>query len=65
MAWRRSTTADNLQVDVNMDNVCYILQTIDYETVYFAGGKEDNFLHLTVKETADQIRHQSKTAFTG
>lgn len=58
MAWKRLTTVQDLKTDVNMDNVCYILPSESYLTLYFVGGKGEAFLSLTVKEKPDQIHKE-------
>jgi hypothetical protein len=55
MSWKRLTTVQDVKADVNMNNVCYILQLIDCTTLYFIGGRGEGFLSLSVKETADVI----------
>jgi hypothetical protein len=68
MAWRRLTVSTEiLTADVNMDNVCYMLEMKDHTVLYFIGGQGEKFLSLSVKETVDEIhagdeiRPQSKT----
>ena len=54
--WKRVTDVDGRQMDVNMDQICFIIQHSDFATLHFAGGGQgDEFLVWNVKEKADEI----------
>ena len=57
--WKRLTASSGGQIDVNMDQVCFIVQHTSYATLCFSGGRENKFLERRVKETADAI-HKAK-----
>jgi len=50
--WKRLTGKNDQQIDVNMDQVCYMVQDTGETAVYFAGGD----MVRRVKETLDEIR---------
>jgi len=50
--WKRLTGQNGQQIDVNMDQVCYMVRGTGETTMYFAGGD----MVRRVQETLDDIR---------
>jgi hypothetical protein len=53
--WKRLTDSDGAQIDVNMDEVCFISHGEDYTTLYFSAGIGERFLTRNVRQRADEI----------
>ncbi len=53
--WKRVTDVDGRQMDVNMEQICFMIQHPDFTTLHFSGGQGDEFLVWNVKEKADEI----------
>jgi hypothetical protein len=51
--WKRLIDAEGRQVDVNMEQVCFMVDHRDYTSIYFAGNGED--LSIDVKQRLDEI----------
>jgi hypothetical protein len=58
--WKRVTDVDGRQMDVNTEQICFIIQHSDFTTLRFSGGgQSDEFLVWNVKEKMDDI-HMEK-----
>ncbi len=55
--WKRLTSADREEVDVNMEQVAYMRRygNKNQTTLYFVGGMSDKPMIIWVKETPDAI----------
>jgi hypothetical protein len=53
-SWKRLTDLQDIRIDVNVDQVCYMAQHKDFTRIHFAGSD----LFVAVKEPADEIRAQ-------
>jgi hypothetical protein len=52
--WKRLTTVDDITIDVNMDQVCFMTELKDHTVLHFPAGREDTMLR-SVKERLDEI----------
>jgi hypothetical protein len=60
--WRRLRYGGtNENVDVNLEQVCYIHEQEGRSTIYFAGGKNNECLSLEVEEGLDAIQIASSS----
>ena len=41
--WKRVTDVDRRQMDVNMEQICFMIQRPDFTTLHFSEGKATNF----------------------
>jgi hypothetical protein len=48
--WKRLTSSDGVEFDVNMEQVAYIRRYGEHTNLYFVGG-----IVVSVKETPDRI----------
>ena len=53
--WKRLTDAEGRQVDVNIEQICFMVDHRDYTSIYFAGIGED--LSLDVKQHLNDIHN--------
>jgi hypothetical protein len=55
--WKRLTNSENNKIDINMDNVTYMLRDKDdYATILYLVSSDPN--HLVIKETIEEIHKQ-------
>jgi hypothetical protein len=57
--WKRLTDTSGNEVDVNLDNVAYIIRYGDYTSITFSAGHGLGSISVSVKETPDEI-HMAK-----
>ena len=57
--WKRLTTVSGEPIDVNLDQVCFMVQHDDCTSLHFPAAKADAFKVRRVKEKMEEIHMAS------